>query len=72
MNQPGEGDLVRIDIPDEMDPDHDSYHGEHGTVVAILKDDADIWVHKKPEGCVTKLQFSCEACGWEWTAVKTG
>ncbi|WP_225334805.1 hypothetical protein [Halomicrobium urmianum] len=35
-----EGDRVRIDIPDETDPDHDEFHGEHGTIVAILEDDA--------------------------------
>jgi ribosomal protein L21E len=35
-----EGDRVRVDIPDETDADHDAFHGEHGTVVAILKDDA--------------------------------
>lgn len=34
------GDGVRIDIPDESDPDHDVYHGRHGTVVAIIDDDA--------------------------------
>lgn len=36
-----EGDRVRVDIPDEADPDHDDFHGEHGTVVAIREDDAD-------------------------------
>ncbi|QCC52832.1 hypothetical protein [Halapricum salinum] len=35
-----EGDRVRIDIPDETDPDHDRYHGAHGTVVEVLTDDA--------------------------------
>ena len=35
-----EGDRVRVDIPDEADPDHDEFHGEHGTVVAVLEDDA--------------------------------
>jgi len=34
-----EGDRVRIDIPDETDPDY-RYHGEHGKVVKILDDDA--------------------------------
>lgn len=33
-------DRVRIDIPDETDPDHDRYHGEHGTIIDILEDDA--------------------------------
>lgn len=34
-----EGDRVRIDIPDETDPDHEPYHGVHGRVTAILTDD---------------------------------
>jgi len=33
------GDRVRVDIPDETDPDY-RYHGEHGEVVNILDDDA--------------------------------
>ena len=32
------GDRVRIDIPDEADPDH-RYHGEHGEVVAVTRND---------------------------------
>lgn len=35
------GDRVRIDIPDEMDPDHERLHRKQGTVVDILQDDAD-------------------------------
>lgn len=34
------GDSVRIDIPDETDPDHNRLHGRHGTVVEIISDDA--------------------------------
>jgi ribosomal protein L21E len=41
MNRFTEGDRVRIDIPDETDPDHDPYHGEHGQIVVVLADDAD-------------------------------
>jgi len=33
------GDRVRVDIPDERDPDHAEFHGRHGTVVAVLEDD---------------------------------
>lgn len=36
-----EGDCVRLDIPDETDPDHDRLHGRHGEIVTVLKDDAD-------------------------------
>lgn len=34
------GDRVRIDIPDETDPDHESLHGEHGEIIDIIHDDA--------------------------------
>ena len=34
------GDRVRVDIPDTTDPDHDRYHGLHGTVVDVLEDEA--------------------------------
>ncbi|MFC6904201.1 hypothetical protein [Halalkalicoccus tibetensis] len=39
MGQLREGERIRIDIPDETDPDH-HYHGEHGTVVEIISDEA--------------------------------
>jgi ribosomal protein L21E len=35
-----EGDRVRIDIPDETDPDYDRLHGRYGEIIAILEDDA--------------------------------
>jgi hypothetical protein len=34
------GDRVRLDLPDETDPDHDRLHGLHGQVMEILEDDA--------------------------------
>lgn len=34
------GDRVRVDIPDENDPDFDRFHGERGSIVKVLKDDA--------------------------------
>ena len=39
MSEFGQGDRVRIDIPDETDPDHEQYHGQHGTVIKIISDD---------------------------------
>lgn len=33
------GDRVRVDVPDETDPDHRRYHGRHGQVIAIIPDD---------------------------------
>lgn len=35
------GDCVRIDIPDETDPDHNQLHDRRGEIVTILEDDAD-------------------------------
>lgn len=40
MMEISEGDRVRVDIPDESDPDHDAYHGTHGRVISVLTDDA--------------------------------
>ncbi len=34
------GDCVRVDIPDETDPDY-SFHGEHGVIDEIILDDAE-------------------------------
>ena len=35
-----EGDRVRVDIPDQSDPDHDRLHRAYGTVVEVIEDDA--------------------------------
>jgi hypothetical protein len=40
MQRFSKGDPVRVDIPDETDPDHEHYHRSQGTVVAVLEDDA--------------------------------
>lgn len=34
------GDRVRVDIPNESDPDYDWFHGRHGDVVNVMEDDA--------------------------------
>lgn len=40
VQQIGIGDRVRVDIPDETDPDHCPLHGRHGVVVDVIKDSA--------------------------------
>ncbi|WP_370515553.1 hypothetical protein [Halorhabdus sp. CUG00001] len=40
MKQFTQGDRVRVDIPDESDIDYEQFHGQHGTIVSILSDDA--------------------------------
>ena len=34
------GDRVRIDIPDQDDPDFERFHGGHGVVINVLTDGA--------------------------------
>lgn len=34
------GDRVRVDIPDEDDPDHERLHRKRGIIVDIIEDDA--------------------------------
>lgn len=46
------GDRVRIDIPNEMDPDF-AYHGEHGIVL-------DIKHTPCPCGCSTMIRVALE------------
>lgn len=41
MKQFSRGDRVRVDIPDVTDPDHEPYHGEHGMIIEVLRDEAD-------------------------------
>ena len=32
------GDLVRVDIPDETDPDFEQFHGRNGKIVNVISD----------------------------------
>jgi len=52
------GDRVRIDIPDETDPDHDRYHGEHGRIVDILQDEAGTLTGDERDSTIYRVQFS--------------
>ena len=49
------GDRVRIDIPDETDPDYDAYHGAHGRVVAVLTDDAGEVTGQTEDSCLYRV-----------------
>lgn len=57
MNSIQQGDLVRIDIPDESDPDHDAYHGRHGTVVTTIVDDAAEETGDARDGAIYRVEF---------------
>jgi hypothetical protein len=52
------GDSVRIDIPDETDPDHDWLHGRQGTVVEIITDDAGAVTDDQREGYLFRVKIA--------------
>ena len=58
MSEYETGDRVRIDIPDETDPDHDRYHGEHGQIVDILADEAGMLTGDDRDSTIYRVQFS--------------
>jgi ribosomal protein L21E len=67
MQRFSEGDRVRIDIPDETDPDHQEYHGEHGQVVAVLSDDADSVTADERDAQLYRVAFdSGETADFRW------
>lgn len=67
MKQFAEGDRVRIDIPDEQDPDHDTYHGQHGVVVDVLPDDADAVTGEERDAVIYQVKLeSGEQADFRW------
>jgi ribosomal protein L21E len=64
-----EGDRVRIDIPDTTDPDHDRYHGVHGTVVEVLHDDAEAETDDERDVKLYRIEFDdgeiADFRGWD-------
>ncbi|WP_323675263.1 hypothetical protein [Halorubellus sp. PRR65] len=57
MVQFEQGDRVRVDIPDETDPDHDTYHGVHGTVVDHLEDEAGQFTGDDRHSTIYRLEL---------------
>ena len=53
------GDRVRIDIPDETDPDFE-WHGKHGTVVDVLEDDANKLTGDTADGRIYRIELEYE------------
>jgi ribosomal protein L21E len=52
------GDRVRIDIPDETDPDHERYHGEHGRIVDVLEDEAGTLTGDERDSTIYRVELS--------------
>jgi len=51
------GDRVRIDIPDETDPDYNRLHGRYGNVIAVLTDDANAVTGDDRDAVLYRVQF---------------
>jgi ribosomal protein L21E len=51
------GDSVRIDIPDETDPDYERLHGRRGTVIEIISDDAGAVTGDEREGYLFRVDL---------------
>ena len=67
MQRFSEGDRIRVDIPDETDPDHQAYHGKHGHVVAVLSDDADSFTADERDAQLYRVAFdSAETADFRW------
>lgn len=52
-----EGDRVRVDIPDETDVDHQQYHGQHGTIISVLRDDVDETIGDEQDASLYRVEF---------------
>jgi len=52
-----EGDRVRVDIPDERDPDFRRYHGKHGKITDILTDDASEMTQDERSSDLYRVEF---------------
>lgn len=54
---PTEEDRIRIDIPDEDDPDHEVHHGRHGRVIMIFSDDAATVTADQCDNDIYRVEF---------------
>lgn len=52
-----EGDRVRIDIPDESDPDHDRYHGKHGKIISVIPDAGNSSTRDSRDADLFRVEF---------------
>jgi len=52
-----QGDVVRVDIPDKDDPDHEVYHRQTGKVIAVIDDDASAETGDKRDSTIFRLRF---------------
>ena len=53
-------DSARAGIPDTTDPDHDRYHGLHGTVVDVLEDEAGEVTGDEQDAVIYRIELENE------------
>lgn len=71
MEQYTEGDRFRIDIPDTADPDHDTYHGTHGTINEVLHDEADDVTGDSRDSIIYRVELdSGESADFRWRDIR--
>lgn len=51
------GERVRIDLPDETDPDHETFHGRAGEIVEVLVDDAEKTTGDVRDATIYRVEF---------------
>lgn len=52
------GDRVRIDIPDQDDPDYETFHGKHGVITGVLEDDAGDMTGDSRDDVLYRVEFN--------------
>lgn len=57
MEQFTQGDRVRVDIPDESDIDYEQFHGQHGTIISILRDDSGTVTDREQDSQLYRVEF---------------
>jgi ribosomal protein L21E len=57
MSEFGQGDRVRIDIPDEADPDHECFHGQHGTIIKMISDDVGRFTNDTNDSTIYRVEL---------------
>ena len=64
------GDRVRVDIPDQTDPDR-RHHGKHGKVTDVIPDDAGKTTGDSRDSCIYRIQLdSGEYLDLRWRDIR--
>ena len=67
------GDPVRVDIPDETDPDHNAYHRRRGRIIDVLEDDAGSETGDSRDALIYRVRFDNEGeADFRWRDLRPG